>query len=77
MSLSPQSAALIARMQAMPKAYRVLTTFVDGTTRHYDVATLGQAENYKVGESRKIGRDLINRDSGATVRVVSVEIVKL
>ncbi len=30
-----------------------------------------------VGERRKIGRDLIERETGATVRVVSVDVVAL
>lgn len=77
MSLSPASAAIIARMQSMPKAFAVVTRFADGTTRSHETATRGQAENYKVGEARKIGRDLINRETGATVRVVSVEVVAL
>lgn len=75
--MSPETAAIIARMQARPKTLRVLTTFVDGSTRHYDVATIGQAEIYATGERRKIGRNLINRETGATVRVVSVDILPL
>lgn len=75
--MSPETAALIARMQARPKTLRVLTTFADGATRHYDVATMGQAENYATGERRKIGKALINRGTGATVHVVSVDIVPI
>lgn len=33
--------------------------------------------NHAVGERRKIGRNLINRDTGETVRVVSVVVVNL
>jgi hypothetical protein len=75
--MNPATASLIARMQARPNRLRVQTTFVDGSTRHHDVATMGQAENYATGERRKIGRDLINRETGATVRVVSVDILPL
>lgn len=75
--MNPETAALIARMQARPNTLRVQTTFVDGSTRHHDVATMGQAENYATGERRKVGRDLINRETGATVRVVSVDILPL
>jgi len=77
MSLSPASAALIARMQAIPKAFEVVTLFADGTTRRHVTATRGQADNYAVGESRKIGRDLLNRDTGATVHVVDVYVAAL
>lgn len=75
--MNPTTAALIARMQARPKTLRIQTTFADGSTRYYDVATMGQAEIYATGERRKIGRDLINRETGATVRVVSVDILPL
>lgn len=75
--MSPDTAALIARMKARPAAYAVVTTFVDGTARRYEVATMGQAENYATGERRKIGVPLINRDTGASVLVVSVTIEKV
>lgn len=65
---------LIARMQAMPKTRRVVTVFADGTERHHDVATQGQAENYAGREQNKVGRVLINRETGAEVRVVEVKI---
>jgi len=75
--MSPESAAIIARMQSMPKAYAVVTRFADGAERRHETATEGQARNYAVGESRKIGRDLINRETGGPVRVIAVDIVKL
>lgn len=75
--MSLQAVSLISKLQAMPKTFAVVTRFTDGTERRYETATFGQAENYQRGESHKIGRDLINRHTGATVRVESVEIVKL
>lgn len=75
--MSPEIAALIARRLAAPKAWRVLTTFADGAMRHRDTETEGQAKNYATGESRKIGRDLINRETGETVRIVSVEVLPI
>ena len=77
MSLSPASAALISRMQAMPKAFEVVTLFADGTSRSHEAATRGQADNYAVGERRKIGRSLINRETGATVVVTDVYVAAL
>lgn len=71
------SMELIAKMQAMPKAFAVVTKFSDGTSRSHQTATRGQAENYAVGEGRKIGRVLLSRETGATVRVVSVDVVAL
>lgn len=69
-------AARIAAAHAAPKRFAVLTTLADGTVRRHDVASLGQAQNWATGERRKLGRDLINRETGATVRVVNVEIVQ-
>lgn len=75
--MSPETAALISRMQSMPKAYAVVTRFADGAERRHETATEGQANNYAIGERRKIGRDLINSDTGAPVRVTAVNVVKL
>lgn len=63
---------------ARPLTHRVTTTtFASGKTRTHDARSLGAAENYAVGERRKIGRDLISRETGETVRVVSVEVTEL
>lgn len=75
--MNPEIAALIDRMQSMPKAFEVVTLFADGTSRSHQTATLGQADNYAVGEKRKIGRALMNRDTGDIVSVVSVEVAAL
>lgn len=66
--------ALIARQLAAPKAFRVVTAYACGKTRALDVETVGQAENHAIGERRLIGRDMIDRTTGATVRVVSVTV---
>lgn len=68
---------LIAAALAMPKTHAVVTRFADGSERRHETRNLASAQNYAIGERRKIGRDLISRGSGATVRVVSVEIVAL
>lgn len=75
--MSPETAALIARMQSMTKAFEVVTLFADGTSRSHQTATRGQADNYAVGERRKVGKNLINRGTGATVQVVDVYVAAL
>ena len=65
--------ALLAALAA-PKTHRVVTCYQCGKRREHETRNLASAENYAIGERRKIGRDLIDRESGATVRVVSVEI---
>jgi hypothetical protein len=68
---------LIAAALAAPKTHAVVTTFADGEVRRFETRNLGSAENHAVSERRKIGRDLISRQTGAVVRVVSVEIVAI
>jgi hypothetical protein len=75
--IAANTESLIQRLLAMPKTLAVVTRFADGSVRRHEVATRGQAENYAVGERRKIGRDLINRETGATVRVIAVDIVSI
>jgi len=73
-----QALALIARVQAMPKRFRVRTIYADGRVRQpHDTATRAQAENWAAGQSRKVGRDLIDRETGETVRVVDVVILDI
>lgn len=75
--MSPEIANLIAARLAAPKKFEVVTLFADGTARSYKTETRGQADNYAHGERRKIGRVLINRDTGASVEVVDVYVVAL
>lgn len=68
---------LIARIQAKPKTHAVVTTYGNGKVKRFETQSLAQAENFAVGENRKIGRPLIDRETDETVTVVSVEIVEL
>lgn len=75
--MSLEIAALIATRLAAPKKFEIVTLFADGTSRSFKTETRGQADNYAVGERRKIGRKLINRENGATVEVVDVYVAAL
>lgn len=66
--------AIVAAQLVKPITHNVVTKFADGKERKFGVRSFAQAENYSVGERRKIGKDLINRETGVTVRVVSVSI---
>lgn len=68
---------LIAASLASPKTHAVLTAYADGTVKRHETRSLAAAENWAVGERRKIGRDLIDRATNRTVRVVSVEILAI
>lgn len=67
---------LITAAAAAPKTHAVVTTYADGATSRHETRSAATAENFAVGERRKVGRDLISRDGG-TVRVVSVAVVAL
>jgi hypothetical protein len=68
---------LITATLAMPITHSVVTTYADGAIRTHGTRNAAAAENYAVGERRKIGRDLISRETGEKVCVVSVEIAPL
>jgi hypothetical protein len=64
----------IAAALAAPKTHVVLTTYADGHVRRHETRSEASAQSYAIGERRKVGRDLIDRMTGATVRVVSVTV---
>lgn len=68
---------LIAAALAAPKTHKVVTSYADGSTKEHLTASVSQANNWATGERRKIGRDLINRATGLTVRVISVDIKEI
>lgn len=68
---------LIAAALAAPKTHKVVTTFADGHTREFATRNAASAEMHAVLDRRKIGRDLIDRPTGKTVRIVSVDVVKI
>lgn len=68
---------LVSAALAMPKTHAVVTTYECGKVRTFETRNLASAETYAVGERHKIGRDLIDRETGKTVRVASVDIVKI
>lgn len=65
---------LIAAALAAPKTHKVVTTYADGAVREFETRSLQTAENHAVLDRRNIGRDLISRETGKTVRIVSVEV---
>lgn len=69
--------AFLAAQLAKPLTHRVTIAYQSGATRIHDTRSLAQAENYAIGERRKIGRDLINRLTGETVRVISVTVSRI
>lgn len=68
---------LIAAALAMPKTHVVITKYADGSQRRHETRNQGSAENHAFSERRKVGRDLIDRETGNTVRVVSVDVERI
>lgn len=62
---------------ARPLTHRVTITYACGKVRTHDARSEGAAENYATGERRKIGRDLVSRETGETVRVVDVTVSRI
>lgn len=68
---------LIAAARARPITHHVVSTYACGKVETHEVRSMGAAENYATMVRRQIGRDLIERDTGKTVRRISVEIKAL
>lgn len=63
---------IIATQQAKPKTHKAVTLYDDGRAKEHFAASEAQAENWAIGERRKIGRTLIDRATGRSVCVVAV-----
>lgn len=75
-TLSPRTAALIKAALDAPKTHVVVTTFSDGRQRRHETRNAASAKTHAdFVERPKIGRDLIDRETGEIVRVVSVKIL--
>ena len=68
---------LITAALAAPKTHKVVTTYQSGAVKEHETRSEATAEMYATGELRKMGRDLLDRDTGETVRVVGVEVMAL
>jgi hypothetical protein len=77
MKIEDQVRARIAAIQSKPITHVVVTTYDDGSTKEHRAHGLSSANNWAVGERRKIGRTLVNRDTLAAVRVMSVEVKEI
>lgn len=71
---APNAMALITAALAAPKTHAVVTTYADGRVKRFETRNEASAETHATGERRKVGRELIDRDTGNTVRVVSVDV---
>lgn len=72
-----QTHPLIAAALAMPKTHKVVTTYADGDVYEFQTRSERTAENHAILDRRNIGRDLIDRETGKTVRIVSVTVLPI
>lgn len=75
--IAADTEAFLQRILALPKTHAVVATYECGKVYRNEAHSLKSAENHAIGWRRKIGRPLISRETGETVRVVSVEVVAL
>ncbi len=70
----PTTHPLIAAALAMPHTHEAVLTYADGRVEVFTARSITTAETRASGLRRKIGRDLIDRETGETVRYVSVDV---
>lgn len=68
--------ALIARRLAAPKAFKVVSTFADGSTYEHLTQTKGQADVHVAARSQAIGHRVAT-GNGNVSKLVSVAVVAL
>lgn len=64
----------LSALTAAPKPWVYVVRYEDGRERRIGALWQSAAENGAERERRKIGRDLIDRETGKTVRVIAVDV---
>lgn len=68
---------LLAAVLAMRHTHEVVSTYADGRTKRLTTRSAASAETYARTLRPRIGRELIDRDTGKPVRYVSVDVREL
>lgn len=68
---------LISAAMSAPMTHVVVTRYADGRELRHEARSAGAAENWAIGERRKLGRSLVNRETGETVMAVAVTVVPI
>lgn len=69
--------ARLEALAAQPRNWRVTTHYAGGASKSYAAVNEAGANNYAIGERRKIGRYLISRETGERVLVTGVTIAQI
>ena len=68
----------LSALAAQPKTHKVVSTYACGKVHVFEARNERSAESYADTVARpKMDRDLIDRESGANVRVISVEVLPI
>jgi len=67
----------LAALAAAPRNWRVTTHYADSAPYHHETHTSAQAETWAIGERRKIGKQLLSRETEKQVTVTAVTIGKI
>jgi hypothetical protein len=74
----PRIAALVRAALDAPKTHVVVTLYADGTTKRHETRSRASAETHANMVIRpQLGRDLIDRKTGKTVRMIDVTVEAL
>lgn len=75
MATAQTTEAFLQAQLARPLTHRVTTVYEGGAVKTHDTRSLAQAKTYADFVARpRIGRTLIDRETGATVRVIAVTV---
>ncbi len=78
MDIRNQTEALIRAALAKPITHEVVSVYADGTTKRHGTRSIGAANTYMDFVVRPmLNRNLIVRETGAVVCIVSAHIVEL
>lgn len=64
----------LAALAAAPKPWVCVTRYADGSERRLPCLSEAAARNAAERDARRIGKDLISRETSAIVRIVSVDV---
>ncbi len=71
-----KSQAIIDRIMSLPRTHQCVITYADGDVRRVDAMSAKAAENHAVMVRRVLNVPRIHRETGKTVMIVKVEVVR-
>lgn len=69
--------ARLEALAAQPRQWRTTLTYSNGTVKTHDSLHEQGAENFALGARLRMKRTMISRETGETVRIVSVTVSRI